>query len=78
MSRADVKEFGDIIDSGEAALVIVGETKIEAYLEKLRTQGDEARHQGTRARQGQDRRGCTGGGQIRLLTPERGDRMPDS
>jgi uncharacterized membrane protein len=35
MSRADVKEFGDIIDSGEAALVIVGETKIEAYLEKL-------------------------------------------
>jgi uncharacterized membrane protein len=35
MSRADVKEFGDIIDAGEAALVIVGETKIEAYLEKL-------------------------------------------
>jgi uncharacterized membrane protein len=35
MSRADVKEFGDIIDSGEAALVIVGETKLEAYLEKL-------------------------------------------
>jgi uncharacterized membrane protein len=35
MSRADVKEFGDMIDSGEAALVIVGETKIEAYLEKL-------------------------------------------
>jgi uncharacterized membrane protein len=35
MSRADVKEFGDVIDSGEAALVIVGETKIEAYLEKL-------------------------------------------
>src|SRR5580698_10310204 len=35
MSRADVKEFGDIIDAGEAALVIVGETKIEAYLEKV-------------------------------------------
>ncbi len=35
MSRADVKEFGDMIDAGEAALVIVGETKIEAYLEKL-------------------------------------------
>jgi uncharacterized membrane protein len=35
MSRADVKEFGDIIDAGEAALVIIGETKIEAYLEKL-------------------------------------------
>jgi uncharacterized membrane protein len=35
MSRADVKEFGDMIDAGEAALVIVGETKIEGYLEKL-------------------------------------------
>jgi uncharacterized membrane protein len=34
MSRADVKEFGDAIDAGEAALVIVGETKIEAFLEK--------------------------------------------
>ena len=29
MSRADVKEFGDIIDEGQAALVIVGESKLE-------------------------------------------------
>jgi uncharacterized membrane protein len=34
MSRADVKEFGEVIDAGEAALVIVGETTIEAYIEK--------------------------------------------
>ncbi len=34
MSRDDIKEFGDLIDSGEAALVIVGETKIAAYLDK--------------------------------------------
>jgi hypothetical protein len=34
MSRADVKEFGELIDSGEAALVIVGETTIEAYIDK--------------------------------------------
>jgi uncharacterized membrane protein len=34
MSRADVKEFGEAIDSGEAALVIVGETTIESYIEK--------------------------------------------
>ena len=34
MSRADVKEFGDAIDSGEAALVIVGDTTIQAALEK--------------------------------------------
>ncbi len=35
MSRADVKEFGEVIDSGEAALVIVGETTIESYLDKI-------------------------------------------
>ncbi len=35
MSRADVKEFGDIIDAGQAALVIVGESTIEAALERL-------------------------------------------
>jgi uncharacterized membrane protein len=34
MSRADVKEFGEAIDSGEAALVIVGETTIQAALER--------------------------------------------
>src|SRR6516225_9229075 len=34
MSRDDVKEFGDAIDSGEAALVVVGETTVESYLEK--------------------------------------------
>ena len=34
MSRADVKEFGDIIDAGEAALVIVGESTIAAALDK--------------------------------------------
>jgi uncharacterized membrane protein len=34
MSRADVKEFGDAIDAGEAALVVVGETTIGAYLDK--------------------------------------------
>ncbi len=34
MSRTDVKEFGEAIDAGEAALVIVGETAIEAAIEK--------------------------------------------
>jgi uncharacterized membrane protein len=35
MSRADVKEFGDVIDAGEAALVIVGENTVEAALERV-------------------------------------------
>ncbi|HSZ35466.1 MAG TPA: DUF1269 domain-containing protein [Acidimicrobiales bacterium] len=34
MSRADVKEFGDVIDAGEAALVIVGESTVQAAIEK--------------------------------------------
>ncbi len=34
MSRADVKEFGDIIDDGQAALVIVGESKLEQAVDK--------------------------------------------
>ena len=34
MSRADVKEFGDVIDDGQAALVIVGESKVEQAIEK--------------------------------------------
>ncbi len=34
MSRADVKEFGDIIDDGQAALVVVGDSTVEAALAK--------------------------------------------
>jgi uncharacterized membrane protein len=34
MSRSDVKEFGELIDTGEAALVIVAESTIEAALDK--------------------------------------------
>ncbi|MEV8034669.1 DUF1269 domain-containing protein [Streptomyces sp. NPDC086182] len=34
MSRADVKAFGEIIDEGQAALVIVGENTIEQAVQK--------------------------------------------
>jgi uncharacterized membrane protein len=34
MSRADVKEFGEVIDEGTAALVVVGESKIEQAVDK--------------------------------------------
>ena len=34
MSRADVKELGEIIDDGQAALLIVGESKVEEAVEK--------------------------------------------
>jgi len=34
MSRADVRELGEVIDDGQAALVVVGETKVEQALDK--------------------------------------------
>lgn len=34
MSRSDVKEIGEFLDDGEAALVIVGTSKLEEYLDK--------------------------------------------
>jgi uncharacterized membrane protein len=34
MSRADVKELGEIIDDGQVALVVVGESHLEQALEK--------------------------------------------
>ena len=34
MSRADVKELGDIIDDGQAALVVVGESKVGQAVQK--------------------------------------------
>jgi uncharacterized membrane protein len=41
MSRSDVKEFGEIIDDGQAALVIVGETKIQAAIEKANLKAEK-------------------------------------
>ena len=41
MSRADVKEFGDIIDAGQAALVIVGESTIESAIKKAQLKADK-------------------------------------
>jgi uncharacterized membrane protein len=34
MSRADVKELGELIDEGQAALVVVGESKIDQYMDR--------------------------------------------
>jgi uncharacterized membrane protein len=34
MSRADVKELGEVLDDGQAALVVVGESKVEEALDK--------------------------------------------
>jgi uncharacterized membrane protein len=34
MSRADVKELGEVIDDGQAALVVVGESQLEQAVDK--------------------------------------------
>ncbi|MFY9933694.1 MAG: DUF1269 domain-containing protein [Streptosporangiaceae bacterium] len=34
MSRSDVKEFGEVIDAGQAALIIVGESTLQQAIDK--------------------------------------------
>ena len=34
MSRADVKQLGELIDTGQAALVMVGESTVQSALDK--------------------------------------------
>jgi hypothetical protein len=41
MSRADVKEFGDLIDAGQAALIVVGESTIEAAIQKAQLKAEK-------------------------------------
>ena len=41
MSRADVKEFGEVIDAGQAALIVVGESTIEEAIEKAQLKADK-------------------------------------
>src|SRR5271157_513451 len=41
MSRADVKEFGDVIDEGQAALVIVGESKVQQAIDKAELKAEK-------------------------------------
>jgi uncharacterized membrane protein len=41
MSRADVKELGDIIDAGQAALIVVGESKLQDALDKAQLKAEK-------------------------------------
>ena len=41
MSRADVKEFGEVIDDGQAALVIVGESKLQQAVDKAELKAEK-------------------------------------
>ena len=41
LSRSDVKELGDLIDQGEAALLVVGEGKLEEALDKAELKAEK-------------------------------------
>ena len=41
MSRSDVKELGELIDDGQAALVIVGESKVAQAVDKAELKADK-------------------------------------
>jgi uncharacterized membrane protein len=41
MSRADVKELGEVLDEGQAALVVVGESKVGQALDKARLRAEK-------------------------------------
>jgi uncharacterized membrane protein len=52
MSRSDVKEFGEILDDGQAALLIIGESKLAQAVEKagLKAEKHVARELGVSAK----------------------------
>ena len=41
MSRSDVKELGDVIDDGQAALIVVGDSKLEQALNKATSKAEK-------------------------------------
>lgn len=41
MSRADVKEFGELIDEGQAALIIIGENTVAEAVEKAELKAEK-------------------------------------
>ncbi len=47
MSRSDVKELGELIDAGEAALLIVGESTVEDAVDKAELKAEKRVCQGS-------------------------------
>jgi uncharacterized membrane protein len=42
LSRGDAKEFGETLESGEAALVVIGESRVEEQLDKALTHAEKS------------------------------------
>jgi uncharacterized membrane protein len=42
IARSDAKELGELLDGGEAALVVIGESRVEEQLDKLLTRAEKS------------------------------------
>ncbi len=42
MSRSDAKELGDYLDTGQAALVVIGESRVQEQLDKALTHAEKS------------------------------------
>lgn len=42
MSRGDAKELGDLLEGGEAALIVIGESRLEEQLDKALTRAEKS------------------------------------
>ena len=42
MSRGDMKDLGDLLDEGQAALIVVGESRVEEQLDKILTRAQKS------------------------------------
>lgn len=42
MSRGDTKELGELLETGEAALIVIGESRLEEQLDKLLTRAEKS------------------------------------
>jgi uncharacterized membrane protein len=42
LSRGDMKELGETLDDGEAALIVIGESRVEEQLDKALTRADKS------------------------------------
>ena len=42
MSRSDVKELGELLDEGQAALIVIGESRVEEQLDKALTRAEKS------------------------------------
>ena len=45
ISRSDAKELGDYLDTGQAALVVIGESRLQEQLDKALTRAEKSQEQ---------------------------------